>query len=79
MYKDRPFKFFDAGGQRDQRKKWIQCFDNVAAIIFVIDLTSFHKTCEGVINGMKESLMIFEQIWFNRYLNNKSIILILNK
>jgi guanine nucleotide-binding protein G(i) subunit alpha len=32
------FRIFDAGGQRHQRRKWIQCFDNVTAIIFVVDI-----------------------------------------
>jgi guanine nucleotide-binding protein G(olf) subunit alpha len=26
---------FDVGGQRDERRKWIQCFNDVTAIIFV--------------------------------------------
>ena len=25
---------FDVGGQRDERRKWIQCFNDVTAIIF---------------------------------------------
>ena len=29
------FHMFDVGGQRDERKKWIQCFNDVTAIIFV--------------------------------------------
>ena len=30
------FHMFDVGGQRNQRKKWIQCFNDVTAIIFVV-------------------------------------------
>ena len=29
------FHMFDVGGQRDERRKWIQCFNDVTAIIFV--------------------------------------------
>ncbi|KAL4706165.1 hypothetical protein ACJJTC_013630 [Scirpophaga incertulas] len=29
---------FDVGGQRDERRKWIQCFNDVTAIIFVTGL-----------------------------------------
>jgi len=28
------FKLFDMGGQRNERKKWIHCFENVTAVIF---------------------------------------------
>ena len=33
---------FDVGGQRTERKKWIHCFDNVTAIIFVIALSEYN-------------------------------------
>ena len=29
------FHMFDVGGQRGERRKWIQCFNDVTAIIFV--------------------------------------------
>jgi hypothetical protein len=29
------FKMYDVGGQRNERKKWIHCFENVTAVIFV--------------------------------------------
>eukprot|EP01083_Nonionella_stella_P253088 871242_1 len=29
------FNIFDVGGQRNERKKWLQLFDNVSALIFV--------------------------------------------
>ena len=33
------FRILDAGGQRGQRRKWIQCFDECTAIIFVSDIS----------------------------------------
>ena len=36
--KNGQFSIFDIGGQRGQRRKWIQCFDQVTAIIFVVDI-----------------------------------------
>ena len=33
------FRIFDVGGQRDQRRKWIQCFNQVTAIIYVVDVS----------------------------------------
>ena len=75
------FHIFDVGGQRDQRKKWIQCFNQVTAIIFVVDISSFNMTIreDGKVNRLIESLESFRQIWINRYLYHISIILFLNK
>ena len=36
------FHMFDVGGQRDERRKWIQCFNDVTAIIFVAASLSFN-------------------------------------
>jgi len=32
---------FDVGGQRSERRKWIQCFDDVNAILFVAALSAY--------------------------------------
>ena len=32
---------FDVGGQRSERKKWIQCFDDVKAILYVVALSGY--------------------------------------
>ena len=36
------FHMFDVGGQRDERRKWIQCFNDVTAIIFVAASSSYN-------------------------------------
>ena len=33
---------YDVGGQRTQRSKWIHCFDDVTAIIFIIALSEYN-------------------------------------
>ena len=35
------FEMYDVGGQRNERKKWIHCFEGVTAIIFVAALSEF--------------------------------------
>jgi hypothetical protein len=34
---------FDVGGQRSERKKWIQCFENVTSIIFCVALSEYDQ------------------------------------
>ena len=38
-----PFLFVDVGGQRTQRQKWFQCFDNVTAILFLASSSEFDQ------------------------------------
>ena len=37
------FEMYDVGGQRNERKKWIHCFDNVTAVIFVAALSEYDQ------------------------------------
>jgi hypothetical protein len=55
------FMMFDVGGQRNERKKWIHCFENVAAVMFVAAISVYdHKLYEDVTtNRMVEALNLF--------------------
>ena len=59
---------YDVGGQRGERKKWIQMFDSVVANIFVVDVSSYDLTLreDPTKNRLLEALEIFEQVWNNR-------------
>lgn len=72
---------FDVGGQRDERRKWIQCFNDVTAIIYVTASSSFNMVLREDVNQnrLQESLDLFESIWKNRWLRTISVILFLNK
>lgn len=37
------FKMFDVGGQRSERKKWIHCFEDVTAIVFIIAMSEYDQ------------------------------------
>jgi len=75
------FKFFDVGGQRGERKKWIHCFDGVRAILFVASLSEYDQVLEedSTRNRMEESLALFEGIVNLPWFHDTPIILFLNK
>lgn len=75
------FHMFDVGGQRDERRKWIQCFNDVTAIIFVTACSSYNMVLreDPSQNRLRESLDLFKSIWNNRWLRTISVILFLNK
>lgn len=75
------FKMIDVGGQRSERRKWIQCFDDVTGVIFVAALSEYDQLCseDEETNRFDEALMLFEQTCGNKYLSNTAMILFLNK
>ncbi|KAK1172871.1 guanine nucleotide-binding protein G(olf) subunit alpha-like isoform X1 [Acipenser oxyrinchus oxyrinchus] len=75
------FHMFDVGGQRDERRRWIQCFNDVTAIIFVVACSSYNTVIreDNNTNRLREALNLFISIWNNRFLRTISVILFLNK
>jgi GTPase SAR1 family protein len=37
------FEMYDVGGQRNERKKWIHCFEGVTAVIFVAAISEYDQ------------------------------------
>jgi len=75
------YRMFDVGGQRSERKKWIHCFENVTAIIFMVALSEYDQKLveDETCNRMSEALGLFDSICNSRWFNKTSIILFLNK
>lgn len=80
-YKNLSFKMYDVGGQRTQRSKWIHCFDDVTAIIFIIALSEYNLRLaeDNKTNRMKESMLLFSSICNMKYFTTTPFILFLNK
>lgn len=78
---DNRFQMFDVGGQRGERKKWIHCFEDVKAILFVTSLSEYDQKLaeDSSRNRMVESLTLFEGIVNLPWFEKTSIILFFNK
>lgn len=75
------FEMYDVGGQRNERKKWIHCFDDVTAVIFVAALSEYDQVLfeDSSTNRMVEAVELFDEICNNRYFTTSNMILFLNK
>eukprot|EP00298_Acanthocystis_sp_HF-20_P001881 c12355_g1_i1.p1 GENE.c12355_g1_i1~~c12355_g1_i1.p1 ORF type:complete len:353 (+),score=114.37 c12355_g1_i1:98-1156(+) len=75
------FRMVDVGGQRSERRKWIHCFDSVTAVIFVAAISEYDQVLaeDSTRNRLEEAIILFNQICQNKYFEETSIILFLNK
>ncbi|KAF9074015.1 heterotrimeric G protein alpha subunit B [Rhodocollybia butyracea] len=75
------YKLFDVGGQRSERKKWIHCFENVTALVFLVSLSEYDQMLyeDETVNRMQEALTLFDTICNSRWFVKTSMILFLNK
>lgn len=75
------FIIYDVGGQRNERKKWIHCFDQVTAVIFVASLSEYDQVLfeDATVNRMVEAINLFSEICNSKWFEHSSMILFLNK
>jgi len=75
------YRVLDVGGQRSERRKWIHCFENVTALIFIVSLSEYDQVLyeDESVNRMAEALTLFEAVINSRWFVKSSIILFLNK
>ncbi|KAI9055774.1 hypothetical protein LZ554_000715 [Drepanopeziza brunnea f. sp. 'monogermtubi'] len=75
------YRMFDVGGQRSERKKWIHCFENVNALMFLVAISGYDQCLAEDKDGnqMQEALMLWESIANSHWFKNSSLILFLNK
>jgi len=79
--KKNKFQVYDVGGQRNERKKWIHCFENVTAVLFLASLSAYDQRLyeDDSKNRMEEALDLFKQICNSRWFKETAMILFLNK
>lgn len=75
------FVMYDVGGQRNERKKWIHCFDAVTAVIFVVAISEYDQFLyeDDQMYRMDEAVILFDEICNLKHFKNTSMILFLNK
>lgn len=75
------YTIVDVGGQRNERRKWIHCFDDVKAIIFLCGLCEYNQVMYEDVNTnrMHESLNLFGEVCGNELFADTPIFLFLNK
>ncbi|KII63207.1 Guanine nucleotide-binding protein alpha-16 subunit [Thelohanellus kitauei] len=80
-FKNTIFIICDVGGQRSERRKWVNTFEDVDAIIFFIAISEYNQTLEEdpTVNRIAESKKLLESILSSPWFTRSSIILFLNK
>jgi GTPase SAR1 family protein len=75
------FRMVDVGGQRNERRKWYHCFEDVTSVLFLVAMSEYNLFLEEdeTTNRMKESINLFRDIINNQWFKNTSIMLFLNK
>jgi len=75
------FELVDVGGQRTERRKWIHCFQDVTAVMFIISLSDYNQTLyeDDTQNRMRESETLFGQMLDNVYFKETPFIVFFNK
>lgn len=75
------YSIFDVGGQRNERRKWIHCFADVTAIIFVAAISEYDQCLyeENTANRLMEAIDLFGKVCTSKHFENTPIVLFLNK
>ncbi|KAF8587097.1 guanine nucleotide binding protein, alpha subunit, partial [Ramaria rubella] len=75
------YKLCDVSGQQSEWKKWIHCFVNVRALVFLVSLIEYDQMLyeDECINHMEEALTLLDSICNSRWFIKMRMILFLNK
>ncbi|KAH8826020.1 guanine nucleotide binding protein, alpha subunit [Flagelloscypha sp. PMI_526] len=71
----------DVGGQKSERRKWIHCFQDVTAILFLVSLSGYDQCLveDKDANQMQDAMTIWDSICHSQWFKRTSMILFLNK
>ena len=71
----------DVGGQRNERKNWSKCFENVSYVMFVVSLSDFDQKMfeDENVTRTKDSIDLFKNIASTKVFENVPFVIVLNK
>jgi len=81
-YENLDLTFIDVGGQRSERRKWLHCFDNCYAVIYICAIDEYDgKVLEEdhSVDRLEESIKLFNRLIHSMSFHNVPFILFLNK
>lgn len=66
----------DVGGQRSERRKWIHCFQDVTAVLFLVGLSGYNQ---GLVedpssNQMQDAMALWDGVCSSPWLKNTSLV-----
>merc|ERR1712032_640571 len=76
------FEFTDVGGQRSERKKWMNIVaDQIQAVLFVVAISEYDLKCfeDNSTNRLVEALDLFKEIVGGKFFDGKSVLVFFNK
>ena len=80
-YEETSFRMVDVGGQRSERRKWIHCFQDVTALLYIVAISEYDQKLmeDSKVNRMTETMELFEELINSVWFRNVAIICFLNK
>jgi len=75
------FLVVDVAGQRSERRKWLNCFENMVAMLFVVAISEYDQVLaeDGKTNRLLESMDLFEELCNSKWFGKVDVVLFLNK
>ncbi|BGP25273.1 guanine nucleotide-binding protein subunit alpha [Rhodotorula toruloides] len=75
------YRMMDVGGQRSERKKWINCFQDVQVLLFVLAISEYNQMLyeDETVSRISEATTLWQSIANSKWFALCSIILFLNK
>jgi len=77
----REMHMIDVGGQKSERRKWINFFQDVTSILFLVSLSGYDQCLieDKDANQMQDAMAIWDSICHSQWFTKTALILFLNK
>ncbi|KAI5476777.1 Guanine nucleotide-binding protein subunit alpha [Pseudohyphozyma bogoriensis] len=75
------YRIFDVGGQRSERRKWINVFEGVDVLLFLVAISEYDQKLyeDQDQSRLLEAITVFSSVSNSRWFSRSTLILFLNK